>query len=135
MWILFYGFLFSLGAFLAYSAFNDYQKTRSLLEKGIKTTATVTSFITSQGDNGTMYNPIFEFKDRAQNTQTFESGISSSPPAYNVGDKVKIVYDRNHPEKAKTISFWGLYRWSVILLMIASPLLVIGGSYLLYVSG
>lgn len=134
VWIIFYLVLFLIGAFLAYSAYTNYQKTLNLLEKGIKTTATVTQFNTYKDDGTTMYTPVFEFKDRSQNLQTFKSDISSSPPAYKIGDKVKIVYDRSAPDKAKTISFWGLYRWSVILLMVASPLLIIGGSYLLYIS-
>ena len=132
-WVVFYTFLFLTGAFLTYGAYNQYQKTQKLLEKGIKTTANVISFVTSQGENGTMYAPVFEFQDKSLNKQTFKSGISSSPPAYKIGDKVTIVYNRSEPKKAKTVSFWGLYRWSVILLMIAFPFLVIGGSYLLYI--
>jgi len=134
LWVIFYTFLFLIGLFLAYSAYNQYQKTKSLLEKGIKTTAVVTKFSTHQSDGSTMYTPVFEFKDRSQNKRTFKSGISSSPPAYEIGEKVQLIYDHTNPEKARTISFWGLYRWSVILLMIASPFLVIGGSYLLYSS-
>lgn len=133
-WIIFYLILFLLGSFLAYSAFTQYQKTQNLLHKGIKTTATVAKFYTHQSDGSTMYKPVFEFIDRSQTERTFESSISSSPPAYKIGDKVKIIYDAASPEKAKTISFWGLYHWSIILLMVASPLLVIGGSYLLYIT-
>jgi len=133
-WIIFYASLFLLGSFIAYHAFNQYQKTQTLLKKGIKTTATVASFITSQGDSGTMYKPVFEFTDRSQNLQTFESGISSKPAAYEIGEKVKIIYTPSKIDDAKTISFWGLYRGSVILAMIAAPLLIIGGSYLIYIS-
>ncbi|QLG45458.1 DUF3592 domain-containing protein [Costertonia aggregata] len=133
-WIIFYLFLFLIGTFLAYHAFTNYKKTQNLLQKGIRATATVTQFHTHQSDGSTMYTPVFEFTDRSQTKISFKSGISSSPPAYKIGDKVKIVYDRTKPEKAKTISFWGLYRWSVILFMIAAPFLIIGGSYLLYAS-
>ncbi|AZQ59830.1 DUF3592 domain-containing protein [Maribacter sp. MJ134] len=134
LWVIFYTFLFLIGAFLAYGAFNQFQKTRNLLEKGIKTTAVVTEFSTHRSDSSTMYTPVFEFTDRSQNKQTFKSGISSSPPAYEIGEKVQLIYDRTNPKKARTVSFWGLYRWSVILLMIAAPFLIIGGSYLLYSS-
>ncbi|MEM7484364.1 MAG: DUF3592 domain-containing protein [Bacteroidota bacterium] len=134
LWILFYLLLFLIGTFLAYNAYTTYQKTQRLLEKGIKTTATVIQFHTHQSDGSTMYKPVFEFKDRSQNIRTFESAISSNPPAYKVGEKVKIIYDKNDSGAVKTISFWGLYRWSVILFMIAAPFLIIGGSYLLYAS-
>ena len=49
-----------------------------------------------------------------------------------VGEKVKIVYDQQDDDEVKTISFWGLYRWTIILSCIAAPLLIIGGGYLLY---
>ncbi len=132
LWILFYAFLFLIGTFLAYSAFTQFQKTQNLVEKGIRTTAVVIEFSTHRSDGSTMYTPVFEFTDRSQNKQRFKSGISSSPPAYEIGEKVQLIYDRTNPEKVRTVSFWGLYRWSVILLMVASPFLVIGGSYLLY---
>ncbi|MBS9461407.1 DUF3592 domain-containing protein [Flagellimonas sp. 389] len=134
LWIIFYLLLFLIGTFLAYNAYTKYQKTQHLLEKGIKTTATVIQFHTHQSDGSTMYKPVFEFKDRSQTKRTFESAISSNPPAYKVGEKVKIIYDKNDSGAVKTISFWGLYRWSVILFMIAAPFLIIGGSYLLYAS-
>ena len=133
MWVIFYGFLFLLGSFLAYMAFSQYQKTAILLEKGIKTTATVINYIESEGDNNTLYNPVFEFVDKSMTTRNFESGISSYPPAYELGEKVKILYSRSNVKEVKTISFWGLYRGSVILFMIGAPFLIIGGSYLLYV--
>jgi len=81
-----------------------------------------------------MYKPVFEFTDRSQKKQQYVSGISSSPPAYEIGEKVNIIYSPQHLDDVKTISFWGLYRWSVILLMVTSPLLVNGTSYLLYSS-
>lgn len=132
-WIFFYSVLFLIGAVLAYGGYSEYFKTRSLLEKGVKTTAKVREFSVSSGDNGPMYAPIFEFKDRSQNEQVFESGISSSPPAYQIGDLVKIIYNPSNVKKVKTISFWGLYRGSVILFMIAAPFLIIGAAYLLYI--
>ena len=132
MWAIFYGFLFLIGSFLAYTAYKQYLKTKLLVSEGVKTTATVIDFIESQGDNNTLYNPVFEFTDRSLNKRTFESGISSYPAPYKIGEKVKIIYNRKKADDVKTISFWGLYRGSVILFMIAAPFLIIGGSYLLY---
>ena len=102
------------------------------MAKGTQTMAVVKDFNVSRGDNGPMYAPIFEFKDRSQNIQVFESKINSSPPAYQIGDKVKIIYNPSKVNDVKTISFWGLYRGGVIISMIAAPFLIIGGAYLLY---
>lgn len=132
IWIIFYSLLFALGSLLAYYAWKQFQKSRDLLNKGVQTTAKVVAYKTSRGKNGTLYAPIFEFKDRSQELVTFTSSINSSPPAYEIGETVKIVYNNRNTKNVKVVSFWGLYRISVILLMIASPLLVIGGSYLLY---
>ena len=134
MWMLLYGTLFVLGLVLAYIAVQHYQKTQKLLLDGIRTTAVVSELLTNyDSDDGNTYTPIFEFKDRSNTMKTFKSPISSSPPAYQVGDKVKIIYDRKNNDNVKTVTFWGLYRVSVILMMVASPLLVIGASYLLYI--
>lgn len=135
VWIVFYSVLFLLGWVLAYLAWTQFQKSRDLLNKGERTTANVVAYQKSQGKNGTLYAPIFEFKDRSQELITFTSNINSSPPTYDIGENVKIVYHNHSAQNVKVISFWGLYRWSVILLMIASPLLVIGGAYLLYSRG
>lgn len=132
MWILLYGTFLTLGLILAYVAYQHYQKTQKLLLDGIRTTAVVTQLVTNHDSDGNTYTPIFEFKDRTHTTRTYRSPISSSPPAYQVGDKVKIIYDRKDTDNVKTVNFWGLYRVSVILSMIAAPLLIIGGSYLLY---
>lgn len=133
MWILLYGFFFALGSFLMYGAYTQYQKTEMLLEKGIRTTAKVTELLTSSSSDGTTYAPVFEFKDRQKNAHTYTSTIYSRPPAYQVGEKVKIVYSPKDKTNVKTISFWGLYRGMVILAMVASPLLIIGGCYLWYI--
>ena len=46
---------------------------------------------------------------------------------------IKVIYNPLKVDNVKTISFWGLYRGSVILSMIAAPFLIIGGAYLLYI--
>nr|WP_297913970.1 DUF3592 domain-containing protein [uncultured Allomuricauda sp.] len=132
MWILLYGFFFALGCVLMYLAYQQQQKTELLLEKGVRTTARVTEYLTSSGKDGTTYAPILEFQDRQKNKHTYTSPIYSRPPAYDIGEKVKIVYNPKNKSQVKTISFWGLYRGMVILAMVASPLLIIGGCYLWY---
>ena len=124
--------LFIVGLTLLYFAFRAYNSTVSLMQEGIKTTATVKEMISVSDSDGNTYKPVFEFTDRGNTVRTYESSISSSPPSYSVGQKVKIVYDPKDEDDVKTISFWGLYRWSIVLMCLASPFLIIGGSYLLY---
>ncbi len=132
MWIIFYSILFLIGASLSYGAFTQYHKTQLLLSKGIKTNATVIKLLPSVSDGTTVYTPVFEYTDRSMVKHIYESTIQSYPAPYEIGEKVKVIYNPRKPNNVKTISFWGLYRGSVILFMIAAPFLIIGGSYMLY---
>lgn len=124
-----------IGLLLTAWAWQQYQKTRSLLQVGIITNAKVVSLIESYDDDGTTYTPVFEYFDKYQNRITFQSGVSSRPATHDVGDIVEVVYDPANTQEAKVVGFWGLYRWTIILLCIASPLLIIGGGYYLYQMG
>lgn len=119
---------------LIYFAIKQYNNTTALITDGIKTTAKVIDLIEISGDDGYTYKPVFEYTDRTNTSITFKSDVSSSPSPYKIGDHVNIIYSKDNDER-KVVSFWGLYRWTIILLSIASPLLIIGGGYLLYSRG
>jgi len=78
---------------------------------------------------------MYNDEDRSNTTKEFKSEVSSRPPAYKIGEKVEIVYDPKDVDEVKVVSFWGLYRWAIILSCFAAPLLIIGGGYLLYQRG
>lgn len=130
-----YGALILVAIVLIYFAAKQYQKTKDLLHDGIRTTATVINMITVSSNDGNTYKPIFEYRDRANNVKTFQAEVSSNPPAYKIGDKQRIIYSPEESDLVKTVSYWGLYRWTIILLSIAMPLLIIGGGYFLYLNG
>ncbi|MBW1296711.1 DUF3592 domain-containing protein [Aquimarina litoralis] len=119
---------------LIYFAIKNYNTTKNLITNGVKTQATVIDLIKVKSDDGYNYKPVFEYNDKAKNIFTFKSEISSSPAPYAIGDNVSIIYSTDNKNR-KIVSFWGLYRWTLILLSIASPLLIIGGGYLLYTRG
>lgn len=126
--------LLTLGLVLAYFSYKNYINSKDLVNNGIKTKATVIQLLTVAGDDGDTYKPVFEFTNRSDQIVRFESEISSSPPSYRVGDTVDILYDPEDNDR-KVVSFWGLYRWSIVLGCIASPLLIIGGGYVMYAQG
>jgi hypothetical protein len=127
-----YGALLLISLVLIYFANKQYNKTTKLISNGVKTTATVVSLITVSGSDGNTYKPVFEYTDKLNIKQIFKSEVSSNPPAYRIGEKIKIIYNPIDKSEVKTISYWGLYRWAIILLSIASPFLIIGGGYFLY---
>ena len=128
------GLLF-LGLISLYYAYHHYTKTTNLISDGVKTTATVNRLVEVTSDDGYTYKAVFEFKDRYDGNFEFISSVSSNPPMYKVGERVKIVYNANDPDEVMIVSFWGLYHWSVILFCIACPLIIIGGGYIMYARG
>lgn len=122
----------SLG--LIYLALDKYYTTKQLLNNGIKTKAKVIQLIPISSDDGYTYKPVFEYTDKTNTIKTFKSGVSSNPAPYKVGDMVTIVYSKIG-EQRRVISYWGLYRWTIILLSIAAPFLIISGGYFLYKMG
>jgi hypothetical protein len=132
---LYMGLLF-LGVILLYYAYQQYTKTTKLMSHGVKTTATVTDLIQVYSDDGDYtYKAVFEFVDRNEISYQLTSNVSSNPPMYKLGERVKVIYNAKDPEEVKVVSFWGLYAWSVVLSCVACPLIIIGGGYLMYVKG
>lgn len=119
---------------LIYFANKNYYSTKSLIDKGVKTTATVVDLLEIRGDDSSTYKPVFKYTNLAGTEQTFKSQVSSRPAPYKIGDHIQILYSKDGA-KVKIISFWGLYRSTIILLAIASPLLIIGGGYFMYTNG
>jgi len=126
-----YEILLSIALILMYFALKEYSKSANLIRGGVRSTAKVIELIEVSGDDGNTYKPVFEYK-RGNSTQIFKSSVSSNPPSYSVGEKVKVVYNPREIDEVKVISYWGLYRATVILLAIAAPFLIIGGGYFLY---
>ncbi len=111
-----------------------YGNTRKLMENGTFTDGKVIDLLESSSSDETMYKPVFEYTDRRKEKITFKISFSSRPAAYKIGEKVKIIYTSDGKNQ-RIVSYWGLYRWTIILLCIASPMFIIGGGYLLYIRG
>ena len=82
------------GLFAAYKSFN-------LSRDGETTTGIVTSLSeSSTGEGGCcVYSPVIEFEANGQ-TYTFEGDNASYPPAYRVGEEVRVIYDPTDPNTA-----------------------------------
>ena len=115
-----------------YYAYGQYQKTRQLLSSGIMTTATVIELIGDQGEDGDLSKPKFRFMDTQHKPVEFTSDISSKPPAYDIGDQVAIVYLPGRTHDARVISYWSLFRWTIVLAALSAPFLVIGLGYFVF---
>jgi hypothetical protein len=82
-------------------------------------------------EGSTLYTIIAEFRDTAGNQHTYRSGFSSSNPGYNIGDKIRIFYDRKNPLECGIMSFG--YRfgaaWCLIVAGLALFLIMAGWHY------
>jgi len=129
-----YGGMLLISIALIYFANKNYYSTRELVNRGVKTTATVIDLMEIKGDDSSTYKPVFKYTDIRDKEHTFKSLVSSRPAPYKIGDQIQIMYSKNG-EEIKIISFWGLYRGTIILLSIASPLLIISFGYFMYTNG
>jgi len=125
-----YGASFLLGLVLAYFAIKQLQITRRIISTGVKTVAEVIGFNSIIGGETKMFEPIYEYVDLSGVKKQHVSDIQYAKPPMKIGDKMQVYY--NDKGEFKMSSYWGLYRWTIILLTFATPFLIIGGGYLLY---
>jgi hypothetical protein len=99
-----------------------------LERNGELVTGTVTDFSvsTDADDNSESYCPQVRYTTKAGQTLTYDSNFCSSPPAYDVGQKVELYYDPKKPEDVQMKGFWVQYLTIVILGCIGLPILAFG---------
>ena len=59
--------------------------------------------------NHTTYFPVFTFQDESGSEHTIHASGGTFPPAYEIGDKVPVLYSPTNPTSAKIDSFF--YLW------------------------
>ncbi len=112
----------------------QFRQTMKLLKNGKRTKARVLELVASRSrSDGTTYRPVFGFMTKTNQAQQFTYDVSSSPPAWKVGEEADIIYNPDRPERARLIGYWGLFIASIILAAVAAPFLVIGSGYFVYV--
>jgi hypothetical protein len=84
-----------------------------------KSSAKVINFANSSNSDGhLMYLPVLEFKTPEGRIVRFNSTVASNPPAYRIGDQVKIYYPARNPQAARIDSIfeiWFVPSFSVLL--------------------
>ena len=90
----------------------------NLVQGGAAADGTVVRMDESHSDGSTTYAPIVEYVVDGE-TYTMNSSSYSSPPAYHVGQAVRVVYDRANPSHARMDNFWELWLLPIIFISIA----------------
>lgn len=115
-------------ALISLLLFNESLKFLKTTERAI---GTVIELQEIKDSDGTTYKPVFRFKTLTNEEVIFKSSTSSSPSSWDVGDETLVAYPVKDPSKAKTVTYFGIFGWSIILMAIGLPFIVIGGGFYL----
>jgi len=103
------GLLVAIGVFL-------FIRTRIFIGKAQEVQGTVIQMVwSSNSDGGGGYSPVYQF--RAINGQmiTVQDSLSSSPPMFETGQTIDVLYDPENPQNARIKKFMSLYFVSILL--------------------
>ncbi|WP_100375200.1 DUF3592 domain-containing protein [Chryseobacterium geocarposphaerae] len=123
-----YYLILGLGVVLLVWAVYSFRNTMTFLNNGYKATATVIDFHKYESD-GEVFAPIFTFRTKDNQLITYELAEGNDPPAWEIGETTTVIYDPSDPSKVSLYSYFRLFIWTLVLLSISLPLLVIGGGY------
>ena len=101
---------------------------RAFLEQAETTTAEVVALDEHRDSDGdVLYRPVFRFTTSAGQVITFRSSTSSAPPAYQMGERIKVGYLAAAPERARDLSWSSLWLLTLILGVLGVVCSAIGG--------
>jgi hypothetical protein len=95
-------------------------------ERAIGTVIKLEKINNSDGDT---FKPIFKFKTNLNQEIIYSHIASSNPPAWSIGEEATIAYNSNNPSSAKLLTYFGSFGYTIVVMAIAMPLIVIGGGY------
>ena len=75
-------------------------RQRTLEKQGIEAPGVVVGLQENFDSDGSTYTPVVQFRTNSGQSIEFVSSYSSSPPAYDVGENVTVVYPPNDPADA-----------------------------------
>jgi hypothetical protein len=80
---------------------------------------------------GEVWHPVIEFIDLSGRQRVFTASTGASPPAYQKGDRVGVLYSPEAPEDAKLDTFFSVWGVTLILAFMSAVLAFITGIFLL----
>lgn len=95
-WSFFYGIFAFVATLLGVIGFLNWNSSQKLMREGVYTEGIVTNM---RYNNSGSASPTIEFDTEKFGHQVYYSSMYSSPPAYAVGERVKLWYDPEHPQK------------------------------------
>lgn len=133
MYTYIYGGIFLIGLILGFFALKQFHRTCKIISVGIKTDAKIFDFETVSDSVGDTFTPLFEYFNSSGIRKEYSGEIGHAQPSMQIGDTVQIIYNEENEHDVKVVSYWGLFRWTILLFVFAAPFMIIGGGYLLYI--
>lgn len=124
-----YTIALTIGIIIFITSLFLFKKSIDFIRNGNRTTATVIELEKISDGEGTTYKPIFKFKTFTNQEIIYKHHSSSSPASFDIGEEVSIVYNTDNPNNAKILTYFGSFIWTIVLMSISMPLIVIGGGY------
>lgn len=75
-------------------------RQRSLEKQGMEAPGVVVALHENYDSDGSTYKPVVQFHTPGGQKVEFTSSYSSNPPAYEIGERVTVVYNPDEPSKA-----------------------------------
>lgn len=124
----------SIGILLLLVSLHFFSTSVNFLKTGNRTIATVDQLEKERSKGKYTYRPIFKFTTVNGKEILYSYKVASSPPDWEVGEKVTIFYQIDDPENPMILTYFGAFGSAIISLIIAMTLLIIGGGYYLFQS-
>lgn len=121
-----------LGAGLLAGGLYWARQNQSLVAEGSRAEGTVVSLIDTGSGSKRKWKPLVRFVAADGRSVEFTTSTSSSPPAYSVGERVRVLYRASSPEEAAIDGFLALWLGPLILGGVGAGFLGIGGGMIVY---
>jgi hypothetical protein len=120
------GIVFQLAGvfFLLFSVVSLFRFLR-LKINGVKVNAVVKEIV-QFGNRAYKYFPVFEYKTQTGETIVKRSYIGGRRDAYEINERVEIVYDPNHPKTFLILKGFGPY-WKMVGCFVIGIVFIIAG--------
>jgi hypothetical protein len=108
-----------------------FARTEIFLHRSVSAEGAVTRLVADR-DETIHYAPVFTFATRSGRSMTVESHNYSAPPEFSVGEKVRVLYEEDHPERARIASHWQVHAAEEVCALIGLCFTGIGLGFLMY---
>ncbi len=114
------------GALLLLIAGILYFREQAFLGSAETATGTVSTFDVSNSEDSTTYCPVIAFRTKRGEAVEYHANVCSSPPSFDVGEKVEVVYDPENIKHVQMNGFWSKYVGVFVLAVIGLPFFLLG---------